>query len=83
MTKQNLTLKVPSASQQVKDDFKEKRDSLGITLPQFTEFVQAKQPDYNNADGFIQIRNVWYCRRADLTLNKMLNEYEDSINKTA
>ena len=83
MTKQNLTFKVPTASQQVKDEFREKRDHLGLKLPQFIEFVAAQDENYNNPEGYNQIRNVFYGRRADLNLNKMLDEYQHSINKTA
>lgn len=83
MTKQKLTFNVPSASQQVKDEFKEKRDSLEIKLPQFLEYVAAQDDNYNNPHGYNHIRNVFYGRCADLNLNKMLDEYQNEINKTA
>lgn len=83
MSKQNLTFKVPSASQQVKEDFKEKRDRLQLKLPQFIEFAVAKDSNYNNPEGFEQIRNVFYGRRADLTLTKMLDDYNNELNQTA
>ena len=81
MTKQKLTFEVPSASQQVKDEFKEKRDSLEIKLPQFVEFVSAQDEYYNNPHGYNHIRNVFYGRCADLNLNKMLDDYETTINQ--
>ena len=83
MKQQNSTLKVPSASQQVKDEFKGKRDSLEIKLPHFLEYVIAQDDNYDNPHGYNHIRNVFYGRCADLNLNKMLDEYQHSINKTA
>lgn len=83
MTKQKLTFNVPSASQQVKDEFKGKRDSLEIKLPQFLEYVIAQDNNYDNPHGYNHIRNVFYGRCADLNLNKLLSDYEESINKIA
>ena len=79
MEKENLTFAVPSASKQVKEAFKSKRDALGIKLPQFLEFAAAKDSTYNNPQGFEQIRNVFYGRRADLTLTNLLTDYEREI----
>ncbi len=81
MSKQNLTFKIPTASKQVKDEFREKRDRLELKLPQFIEFAAAYDSNYNNAQGFEQIRNVFYGRKADLTLTKMLDDYETTINQ--
>lgn len=83
MDKQFLTFKI-SAAAQVKEQFKRERVYLQekqlITLDQFTEYVQASYPEFNSAEGFNHIRNVYYGRTADLRFNKMIREYKSTLN---
>lgn len=80
MQKHSLTFKV-SAAQQVKDEFKEKRDFLqsinAISLEQFIEFAQANNNDYNSPEGFSHLRNVYYGRTADLNAVRIIEKYSE------
>ena len=81
MNKETLTF---SATDQLKQAFKEKRDQLKdqgkITCTQFTEFVASSIPEYNTPAGFDRIRNAYYGIVADFTLMRSLEKYESILN---